>query len=157
MDLSRLPKAPSAGRRVSSPAVSCSLLLSPAVSCSLLLSPAQGWFTCAFSIRTTSGILPRQGAGPAFPSAGAGDRQGQLTGTHDQLLSQLLQVVRMQGVGGGHHFCTHATAQQTNVTASFPMLSPLGPTYLCPTPTRDQFCSPAQARYRTLSPECCTW
>lgn len=113
----------------------------PALVCSSC-SCSCGLLTGAPIHRVSSPVLPRQGAGPAFPRAAI-------------RISSLVWCCSLRASWGMSPSLTPPHERQV-VAPVFPCSGPWCLLYLCPL-LQDQICCNAQARYRAYSLECCSW
>lgn len=107
-------------------------------------SCSQGWLTCAIANRVSSAMLPRRGAGSAFPSVVY----------MGQLLCQL-EAVRARREGIFSSFPSPPHCRQGGST-SYAFLVRSGLSHPCPW-LQGQLYWAAHARQRACSPEGCSW
>lgn len=75
-------------------------------------------------------MLPREGEAPTLLSAAAGEGQGQLSYSHNQI-GPLLPASNVDKNGGGGEYLSlaHAITQQIRGRPGFSILTPLGQTH----------------------------
>lgn len=86
----------------------------------VLLSQPQGWLICAFAIRTSSTVLPRQGTGLILPDATA-------SSPALMILGPALPTATEGMIGGRHYPHAFSTSWQMSGQGSSSLHVPLGP------------------------------